>query len=254
MGYTKAVLSGNTLELFEYETQPLPRKRYARVNEDDFADPGVSPDGVSVKRKQKRDPANAKRASASFRRLLLSNLSGTENPVLVSFTYRENERDLSKAYRDFKSFIEALRYRYGASWKYVCVPEFQRRGAIHFHSLFWGLPKELVLQERQTREIAKLWGQGFVDVVLTDGHRRLAFYLSKYMSKAFLDERLGGKKAYTASRNISRPLRASSLSRNELEVLLDVWGIDLSTSLMEYEKEYNTLWLGRASYKQFKLV
>src|SRR5690606_27837965 len=99
----------------------------------------------------------------------------------------------------------ALRNKFGKAFSYIAVSEFQKRGAIHFHALFWGLPAEVFSQERQTRTIALIWKQGFVYMKETDGNDKLSSYLAKYMVKTFTDPRLKNKKAYLASRNIKRP-------------------------------------------------
>jgi hypothetical protein len=45
--------------------------------------------------------------------------------------------------------------------------------------------KRIILygDERKTRTLAKLWGEGYVDATKTDGSGRLAYYISKYITK-----------------------------------------------------------------------
>jgi hypothetical protein len=83
----------------------------------------------------------------------------------------------------------------------VAVSEFQKRGAIHFHALVWGIPPSVVKAERHTRLVASIWGQGFTDMIETDGNSRLASYFAKYMKKAYLDPRML-KKKHTLRRGI----------------------------------------------------
>ena len=60
---------------------------------------------------------------------------------LMTLTYRANKQDLDKAYLDLKLFIQRLKYvlkKYQYPYpsfelKYICKPEFQERGAVHFH-------------------------------------------------------------------------------------------------------------------------
>ena len=138
MGYNKFIRYGNIIETFTYE-RPLPilgntqRKntRHARI-------PGATDDTSATQRSAEfegKRKDNANRASMVFRQLVLANLSGTEYPLLLTATYRDNQEDLRLGYRDFGAFIQALRHRFGKEWRYIAVPEFQKRGAVHFHAL-----------------------------------------------------------------------------------------------------------------------
>jgi len=209
MGYKKMVLSGNLLEIYAYENDcnNSGRKRKSDQNEE-LPDSGMldgdRPDslrGKRVREKKARRWDNARRAALVFRRLIRAQLGGTQTPVLVTCTYARNETSITTGYRDFRDFINATRRKFGLDFRYVAVPEFQKRGAIHFHALFWGLPDEILGSERRTRLVAGLWGHGFVYLKATDGNERLSTYLAKYMSKAFMAPELAGKKAYTASKN-----------------------------------------------------
>jgi len=252
MGYNRFIKYGETFELYEYDREPLPaRKRTTRVRHDDDGDSNMGADGKdSLSERQlgkRRD--NAKSAAMAFRRLVSSNLTGTEPPILVSLTYAENQEDLSIGYADFRSFIQALRYKFGKAFRYVCVPEFQARGAVHFHALFWGLPFELVSQERSTRTIAMMWGHGFIDMIPTDGHEKISSYLAKYMSKAFTDPRLRNQKAYTASRNVLRPTVGKGFA--------PVWPVlddYVGNSPIVMQKTYWTKYLGNCKYTVYQIL
>src|SRR5690606_15820961 len=101
-----------------------------------------------------------------------SNLGGSSLPILATLTYRDNFTDLSGAYKHFSAFIQSLRHKFGKTFKYICVPEFQKRGAVHFHALFWGLPENLLSLERKSRTLATIWGKGFVYLKQTDGNEK----------------------------------------------------------------------------------
>jgi len=211
MGYTKTISYSNVIEIHEYEKDIRHSGRKGRRLSISSASARLGQVGedmlIEGKQKPKKRPANARRSSVVFRRLVSANLDQSDPPLLISLTYAENIESLDQGHRDFNTFARAVRDQFGNDAKYIAVPEFQRRGAVHFHALFWGLPtKELASTERNTRLFQSLWGKGFVDLVATDGDHKIAGYLSKYMAKAFLDERLYGKKAYIASRNIKRPV------------------------------------------------
>jgi len=251
MGYNKIIVSGPLIETYEYEKNIHPYIRPRTRASSDVSSEVLDSDRANPLSERvlgkRRD--NAKRAQNDFGRLVRANLDGVVRPLLLTITYAQNQEDLAAAFGDFTAFIEALRYRYGKGFKYIAVPEFQKRGAVHFHALFWGLSEALLFRERKTRELAQAWGRGFIYIKPTDGNEKLSWYLAKYMSKAYLDPRLAGCKAYVASRNVSRPRVMSGIS--PLWPLLDDLG--LSPSNMLHEKRFMTYWLGRAVYRRYQL-
>jgi len=83
--------------------------------------------------------------------------------------------------------------------------EFQKRGAVHFHCIFFNLHPDIEVSERKTRFIANLWGHGFVDIERVRSARNVGAYVCKYLNKSADDERLRGKKFYSTTRNLFRP-------------------------------------------------
>jgi hypothetical protein len=254
MGYNKFIKFGNNVETYEYEKDIHifhgVIKRYKIDDEEKEVDENAEFD--IGKRKD-----NARRASTAFRRLVSSNLDEKVRPLLLTSTYETNETDLKKAYYDHKLFVQTLKYTYGKNLKYICVPEFQRRGAVHFHALFWGLPVDVLLPECKTGyyknvspTLSKIWGQGFVFLKETDGNDKLSSYLAKYMAKAFTDPRLKNQKAYASSRNVSRPYVVSGIS--SLWRLVDDWVGEDAVPIKE--KEYETAYLGKVRYKLYKIA
>jgi hypothetical protein len=183
----------------------------------------------------------------AFRRIVSSNLCGGANPLLVTLTYKDNFTDLAGAYRHLTAFNQSLRYRYGKAFAYILVPEFQKRGAVHFHALFWRLPETIFHAERQDRTLSRIWGHGFVFLKETDGNEKLAFYLSKYFTKAFTDTRLCNFKCYVASRNVKRPLIQKGPFI--ISMVLEEYGVEEEAIV---DQTYNTKWLGEGRYRLFK--
>jgi len=238
MGYTKVVQSGNFLEIYEFENELPKRRNNFRKRVKRIFNPY-----------RRRRPDNVRRLRGTFVRLIRSNLTAEENPTFLTLTMREIV-DVKDAYRSFSHFMCALRRKFGRGFRYIGVPEFQKRGAVHFHILIWGFPDEIIATERKNRLIAEIWGQGYIDFIKTDGNIKLAYYFGKYMSKAVYNDRLNGQKAYVASRNVLRPL---SLSNSLAFGLIDdLWAVD--KSVVPVEKIYDTIWLGRCIYKRYYLI
>jgi len=256
MGYNKIIISGNNLEVYEYEKDIITlvggaRRRLSNnvvhVGLGDGGEDSLQERDNKASLGKRQD--NARRASMAFRRIITSNLVGAAAATLVTLTYKDNFTDLAAAYRHLTAFNQSLRYRYGKAFSYVLVPEFQKRGAVHFHALYWGLPEELFYSERETRILSKIWGHGFVFLKQTDGHEKLAFYLAKYFTKAYLDPRLKNQKSYVASRNVKRPIVQKGPFI--MSVVLDEYGI---TEDAVVDRTYNTKWLGEGRYRLFNLL
>jgi hypothetical protein len=254
MGYNKFITYGNTVETFYYE-RPLPvRHGQRRIHKVRDVPPGLVDDASDTLRQEEftvKRKDNARRASVVFRRLVMANLGGSANPLLLTLTYRDNQEDLHVGYHDFGSFIQSLRHKFGTSFRYIAVPEFQKRGAVHFHALVWGLPESVYQEERHTRLVAGLWKHGFVYMKETDGHEKLSSYLTKYMAKSFIDYRLKNQKAYVCSKNMKRPVIESGLSNFAMSIMSEDWGIDKMKPTKE--KSYETKWLGKADHKTYTL-
>lgn len=95
--------------------------------------------------------------------------------------------DLRRANGEFAKFVKRLKRYVGFSPQYVAVPEFQKRGAVHYHLL-------LNCPYIPADELARLWGQGFVKVNAIDNVDNLGAYVTKYMTKDNVDERLAGQR------------------------------------------------------------
>ncbi len=276
MAYTKVWRSGNILEVYEYEKEPIIypvgyKKRKARKVR--AYDQGA----------HERRADSIRRLKSTFTRLVRSHLYATGVPAFVTLTMYQ-ALGVTEAWSAFFFFIRNLKYRFGGSISYVTVLEFQKRGAPHFHTLIWGLSDDVVVNElpwsvwasmgrkkkkirdrfvaycvekginpetaRGDRLLQNLWQRGFVDCLPTDGSPRLIGYLSKYMSKAMHDERLWGRKAYSVSRNVVRPL-LSKITETFDDVALGYLDDDELTPLQVHE--FDTEWLGKGRYRLYKV-
>jgi len=231
--YLKIIKSDTQIEIYRYENEPIQNK--ARISRRDSR-PRHSRPPV-------RTFANARRARKAFIRLVRSNLTGESSPAFLTLTMRDIV-SVSLAYSALKFFFTDFRHFLGKDIRYIAVPEFQKRGAVHFHILVWGVPSEVIEYEKDSRCIQNLWALGFVDIVPTDGNPRLAGYLGKYMSKSLLDSSLGFSKAYSCSRNVLRPVSYSSVGSLTLpDSVFDGDNIVLT------EREYEVPWLGACHYQ-----
>lgn len=243
MPYTKIVKTGDILEIYEYE-RDLPERRHSARKQK----PRIS---KAYKYISRRRPDNVRRLSKSFRGLVSANLTGTEKPLFVTLTMAQVV-PIKVAYKQYTAFCSRLRRYAGPQFKAITVPEFQKRGAVHFHMLLWQGSHSLDLEnERNTRFIQRLWQFGYVDCIQTDGNLKIAGYLAKYMSKALQDYRLSGEKAYSATRNVMRPLHIPYASA--VNFSKELFGLDLLTDSPLHEKVFDTYWLGKGRYRKYNI-
>jgi hypothetical protein len=235
--YTKVVQSGDLIEVYEYEKAPTNKRFF-----------------VTKKRRKRykgyKSERHIKRAVFTFRRKVrATQMLG--KPHMFALTMVEIT-DIATAYKLFTEFGVRLRKVFGKNVVWIAVPEFQKRGAVHFHALIWNLPYETEQSERNGRRIQHLWGYGYADCIHTDGSTALSGYLAKYMSKAMHDERLFGKKAYSCSRNA-----LSSVSLNgqaSVALFKEDFQIDTDNSDMKptREREYESKWMGKVRYRAYE--
>lgn len=128
-----------------------------------------------------------------------------------TLTFSENVIDLFAANFEFKKFIMRVKYRY-PDFEYLGVPEFQKRGAVHYH-LMTNVPidcKEVVGAQIGTENKmydVKQWTKGFTsvfDLSLADDHFSVAAYMTKYFFKD-IDNRLFGRQKILHSIGLKVP-------------------------------------------------
>jgi hypothetical protein len=153
---------------------------------------------------------NLNRTAKKLSRLIVTNDPTPENTIFVTLTYAKNQLNIQESKKDFDLFIKKIKYTYGKNIRFISVLEFQTRGAIHYHALFWDLPF-INLGNRGSRRLAQgeleqIWGFGFVKLKSVYGSSSLiSNYLVKYFTKSISDPRLVGVRLWSASRNIIRP-------------------------------------------------
>jgi len=129
-------------------------------------------------------------------------------PIFLTLTFSDNISHLKVANAYFRAFVRKLNRYLDIKSRYVCVPEFQKRGAVHYHVLFFNLPFI------HYTTIQELWGHGFSRIEKTRHIRNMSAYVAKYLSKDTFDKRLYGQRAFFSSRGLLR----SQVIRDKLEI------------------------------------
>lgn len=242
----KLIISGRIIERIQYE-QP----KVVGGLQDKAEKRARSPESVTDQEKQANRGRSMQRAKTTLRRLISANAGGYHDkegkpykPVFLTLTFRENITEQDRANKEFMKFVKRLNYKvFGekkARLKYAVVVEFQKRGAIHYHAIFFNLPYI------KAKELATTWRQGFIKLNAIDDCDNVGAYVTKYMSKDNVDERLRGRKSYFTSRGLVKPVEVCD--QKEIDQLV--------AGLSEYEvftKTYESEYQGLITYTQYNL-
>lgn len=150
----------------------------------------------------------------SFITLTLSDNENCEKSTEIDIT------DIGQANKLFSIWRTQIQ-RKCPDFSYICVPEFQNRGAVHYHlltNLRCGIeiPAQKPLQTYNTEKKRyynieyyniPYWNYGYstaFDITNTDDNFNLALYIIKYLYKD-IDNRLFGRQKLMKSNNLRKP-------------------------------------------------
>lgn len=227
----KIIKCGNILELYEYETPYFYNhgtlRAVARIKEED------TPTAM-------RDD-NIARAQRKIKRLVNSNsFVYGYHPIFITYTFARNCTDIREANRYFKQHIDELRRKIvGRSLRYLAVPEIQKRGAIHYHVIFFDLPYIVGIKSI----FSASWGQGFIQVKAIEHVRNVGAYVSKYFGKQWAKSRILNTKSYFSSCGLYQPE-----TYHNLDILKEFDNI-----VIEHEQAFVSSKYGIISYTQLKI-
>lgn len=162
---------------------------------------------IEVPWEQEIDIKNITRSKLECQRLAKANLNDWE--TFITLTFADNIIDIDKANKRFKYFIDKVR-RVKKDFKYLCITEFQKRGATHYHMLcnININDSTLIYSQKDNPKFKhiKYWNDGFTSVeVIKRDAKKIIGYIAKYMTKD-IDNRLFNRHRYFYSRNLVKPI------------------------------------------------
>lgn len=128
--------------------------------------------------------------------------------TFITLTFKDNVTDIELANKKFKVWITRMK-ELKKNFKYICIPEFQKRGAVHYHVLTNLSIKNdiniITLQkDKKNMYDVRHWNYGFTSVFDLEGYNVIG-YISKYMTKD-IDNRLYGHRRFLSSTNLKKPI------------------------------------------------
>ncbi|MCM3274326.1 helitron helicase-like domain-containing protein [Paenibacillus elgii] len=266
--YKKVIISGNVIEVYEYEKAPyqvwdkqdrhesdiewineLEEQAELKLKEEQQAkslqDIGcLSEEWREVVLLSGRYSSSITRTRNMVRRLILSNFDNGSKFVTFTFDDKkvppEINTDVQASNKFWHAFIKRMRRKYG-NFKYIVVIEFQKRGAVHYHML-----SDLPYVKAKTLE--EIWGNGFIKINRITHVDNVGAYVIKYMTKDLTDIRLYKNKAYSCSKGLERP----TILRGELaEQIVLIY--DFAQKKEVFTSSYTSEYLGKVIYREYNL-
>lgn len=258
----RLVISGSCFEFYEFSEPILYGRRLKRHSKNEIEGEAITSSGTMSE--EDKLLSSARRAKRGVSRLIRTNAFKWLNsedkpymPITLTLTFSEEIRDVEKANGLFSDFIQRLNYSVNQIergynkkqskknlLKYSAVIEFQdknRGGVVHYHIIFYNLPKMIKIYDRLT----KIWGKGHFWVGTKSKYRNKGFacvntnkklekiveYFTKYITKGFEDERLKNKKKYFNSRELIKPIEL------EVEELVDIIKKQMPLEALKYKAD-----------------
>lgn len=163
---------------------------------------------------------NAVRSMNRSKNNLMDILKSNDFNFFVTLTFDKNKIDRLDDKETRKKFTQWTNNitRDLQNLYYVAVPEYHKKGGLHFHLLLGGvIAEDLGLKDSgkvvksgrckgQTIYNVTKWKSGFSTATKILDTNAVKYYLSKYLTKGKVDPRFFGKKRFYVSQNINRPL------------------------------------------------
>jgi hypothetical protein len=166
-------------------------------------------------------------------------------PVMLTLTTKENISDLSETNPHLELFFKRINYELlghkGSVLKTLSIPEWQQRGAVHYHTAVFNMP--FVAKKR----LDALWGLGHTWITRSDRVRGIGRYMTKYMTKGFNDPRFVGHNRYLPSQGLIQP----TVIRDEQEA--KAIESSLPQSRLLSRKTFKTEWQGEVQRDEYFL-
>jgi len=247
----KLITSGNIIELFEYKKGFVygksEKKSETRIKiKADLDNPLV----FALKLENRKRTLQS--SKSALKRLINANAGHWKDkngkpfmPIFLNLTFAENITNIQKANYAFTKFKQRLDYEITGGkksyLKYAGVIEFQKRGAVHYHIIFFNMPFIKNVYDK----MRKIWGKGHIIINAIKDLQTVASYICKYMTKSEVDERLLGQKSYFTSKGLLKPVEI--LDRGKIENIIN----NIPEFIKPYENKFKSDFCEEIKYKRY---
>ena len=246
----KIVRCGNYTQIYFYSQKKSNNSNIENLDINGLKSISLTSDNKNLVRSNSIRYDNITRTKLNCQRLAKANSVYWKS--FITLTYALNMVDIKKSKKDLEYFITNIK-KVKKDFKYICIPEFQKRGAIHFHLLTnLTLQDNYIIYKQKDNDKyydIKYWNKGFVKIDFVENDlKKIIGYISKYMTKE-CDNRLFGFKRFTSSQNLIKPIieyvnTSSDLDTNYLINLL-------SDSKCIYNNIYKDIYNNDVTFYEF---
>jgi len=252
MGYKKIIKYGDTIEIYTYEKEITPKQTKRHLS-------SIQKKRARERRLSKsyvRSDFSIKRSRTAFFRFVHHNNINAKSIHFLTLTIAD-DYEYRECLRFLARFWEKIKNNYGSlentPVSYIGVPELTKKGRYHFHLLVYNLPTDTASRERETRNIQRFWGKGYINIDFASYTTKgLAGYMAKYMAKHLGATGNGNKRAYLCSRNVEKITDVGGNSVAHVETIIrDEF---LQDKLADEVVEYKVPWLGTCTKIKYVLT
>lgn len=184
---------------------------------------------------------NWKRAARRARQVLYDICKCNDFLYFVTLTFSPDEvarLDDKLVKRKFSQWANYIRKKFPTMY-YVAVPEYHKKGGLHFHLLVGGVTMEELqavpaltkkgrLKYKHGKQIFNItaWRLGFSTLSCLENVEAAKHYVCKYITKQHYDGRFFRKRRYYCSANVARPEICKAHCEDSIWALdLDLWEV-----------------------------
>ncbi|MFA7208861.1 MAG: hypothetical protein WC120_01110 [Parcubacteria group bacterium] len=236
----KVIISGTEIEHYEYKDRIQIRGYKRKPRKKSIVDENEK---VEKKENPQKTMYSVNRTRTRIRRMIYA------NPDLNKFlTLTTTMTDISKTNNLFNLFVSRMKNRF-PEFRYIAVPEFQKDidffgkvkpdgGEVHYHLL-------CNLRYVKSKELADIWAIGFINIKKLAKNTNLGAYMSKYLNKDMLDNRMFRKRKYFYSQDLIKPLEIIGGNAQSF--------MQGNTAKLIKEKTFNNMYTGKVVHKTYKM-
>lgn len=232
----KLVNCGDYTQVYYYENSKMKKEKKENLKKVDTDNLRIIKKD-SDKKEEIIEEKNIIRSKLECQRLAKAN--AREWKTFITLTMAENVTNIGLANKKFRNFVDTIKRKF-KDFKYIAIPEFQKRGAVHYH-LLTNIDinnKEFIYEQEDNKKYKhiKYWQHGFTKVdILEKDIKKIVGYISKYMTKD-IDNRLYNRHRYFYSRNLIIPSTSYLDLSNPKH--LEYYNRYINNSSLIYEKQY----------------
>lgn len=201
----KMVIAGKVVRIVEF-VSPFPRNSPRGSHPAPLGDPRGRRN-----RERRNHICSIRRACQQISDLVHSNYSyHIEQPKFFTLTFA-GDAGLDEANAKFHLFVKRVDWylmkNYNRKLLYIAVPEFQERGAVHYHVVVFNFPY-IHGAEAFHKKINSLWSYGFIEgqgIRVSRSLEPVINYMTKYIRTQEPDPRFRYKKRFFCSQGLYQP-------------------------------------------------